>query len=65
MHLNQGYTHEQFKIIYFRKFYGRFNDLIKHNNTHLSQFLTSSVAEWLERSLRVWDARARFPAESN
>ena len=27
--------------------------------------VTSSVAEWLERSVRVWEARVRFPAESN
>ena len=27
--------------------------------------VTSSVAEWLERSLRVWEARVRFPAESS
>ena len=27
--------------------------------------MTSSVAEWLGRSFRVWEARVRFPAEAS
>ena len=28
-------------------------------------FETNSVAEWLERWLRVWEPRVRFPTESS
>ena len=35
--VDQGYTLEKLKI-YFRKFYGRYNDLVQHFNTALSQF---------------------------
>ena len=40
--VDQGYTLEKLKI-YFRKFYGRYNDLLQHYNTPLSQFLCDLV----------------------
>ena len=42
-----------------------FTIYILTNATYMYEQLTSSVAEWLERSLRVWEARVRFPAESS
>ena len=40
--VDQGYTLEKLKI-YFRKFFGRYNDLLQHYNTPLSQFLCDLV----------------------
>ena len=40
--LDQGYTLEKLKI-YFRKCYGRYNDLVQHYNTPLSQFVCDLV----------------------
>ena len=40
--VDQGYTLEKLKI-YFRKFYGRYNDLIQHYNTPFTVFVWTSL----------------------
>ena len=40
--IEQGYMLEKLKI-YFRRFYGRYNNLVKHYNTPLSQLLCDLV----------------------
>ena len=43
--VDQGYTLEKLKI-YFRNFYGRYNDLLQQYNTSLSQFVCDLVLLW-------------------
>ena len=43
--VDQGYTLEKLKI-YFRKFYGRYSDLVQHYNTYISQFLCDLFLCW-------------------